>query len=53
MVSIASIVNSTRLPSNIKEETVTYTVDGMTFKGFITYDDNIKGKWPAIMVVPE
>ena len=53
MISISSIGHSTSLPSNIKEEIVTYTADGMTFKGFIAYDDNIKGKRPAILVVPE
>lgn len=38
---------------NIKEETVTYSVDGVTMKGFVAYDTNIKGKRPAILVVHE
>jgi dienelactone hydrolase len=53
MLSISSIGRSGSLPPNIKEETVTYTANGETFKGFIAYDDNIKGKRPAILVVPE
>src|ERR1035437_8564850 len=53
MLSIFSIVKSGSLPPNIKEETVSYTVNGVTYKGFIAYDDNIKGKRPAILVVPE
>jgi dienelactone hydrolase len=53
MLTISSKGKSNNLPSNIKEEIVTYTADGMTFKGFIAYDDNIKGKRPAILVVHE
>jgi dienelactone hydrolase len=53
MLSVSSIVRSTGVSPNIKEETVTYTANGVTFKGFIAYDDNIKGKRPAILVVPE
>jgi dienelactone hydrolase len=41
------------LPPNIKEEIVSYTSGGVTYKGFIAYDENIKGKRPAILVVPE
>jgi dienelactone hydrolase len=53
MLGISSVGKSGSLPSNIKEETVSYTVNGMTFKSFVAYDDNIKGKRPAILVVPE
>jgi dienelactone hydrolase len=38
---------------SIKEEAVTYTANGVTMKGFITYDENIKGKRPAVLIVPE
>lgn len=37
----------------IKEESVTYTLDGVTFKGAVFYDQNIKGKRPGILVVHE
>jgi dienelactone hydrolase len=37
----------------IKEETISYQVDGVTVNGYIAYDDNLKGKRPAILVVPE
>jgi dienelactone hydrolase len=37
----------------LKEENVTYTADGVTLKGFVSYDQNLKGKRPAILVVPE
>ena len=53
MFGISSSVKSGSLAPGIKEETVTYTSNGVTFKGFIAYDDNIKGKRPAILVVPE
>ena len=53
MLSTFSIVKSGSLPPNIKEETVSYTANGVTYKGFIAYNDNIKGKRPAILVVPE
>lgn len=53
MIGMSSTVHSGTLPPNIKEETVAYTVNGVTYKGFIAYDENIKGKRPAILVVPE
>jgi len=53
MLSVSSIGQSKGLPANIKEEAVTYTADGVTYKGFIAYDTNIKGKRPAILVVHE
>ena len=53
MLSTSITGRSCNIPSNIKEETVTYTADGVTLKGFIAYDDNIKGKRPAVLVVHE
>jgi len=53
MLSISSTVRSGSLPPNIKEENVSYSVDGTTFKGFITYDDNLKGRRPAVLIVHE
>ena len=38
---------------NIKSENVTYSIEGQTFKSMVAYDDNIKGKRPAILVIPE
>jgi dienelactone hydrolase len=51
--SITSSAHSKNLPPKIKEEMVTYTADGISFKGFVAYDENIKGKRPVIVVVPE
>jgi len=53
MLGSSSIGRSGGVPPVIKEETVTYSVNGVTLKGFVAYDDNIKGKRPAILVVPE
>jgi dienelactone hydrolase len=37
----------------IKEEPVTYTLDGKNFNGYVTYDSNQQGKRPAVLVVHE
>jgi len=37
----------------LKEETVTYTGDGTLLKGYIVYDQNQKGRRPAVLVVHE
>ena len=39
--------------SKIKEENISYTVDGTVYKGFVAYDENLKGKRPAVLVVHE
>jgi len=53
MLSSSSIGMRGSVPPNIKEEVVTYTAGGVTFKGFLAYDANITGKRPAILIVPE
>lgn len=37
----------------MKEETITFTGDSASLKGFVVYNDSIKGKRPAILVFPE
>jgi len=39
--------------SKIKEEKVTYTVGNTVFKSVVYYDENLKGKRPAVLVIPE
>jgi dienelactone hydrolase len=56
-LTICSLTNiygqmSTNKP-NIKGEEVTYTVDGITCKGYLAYDASQKGKRAGILVVPE
>jgi dienelactone hydrolase len=38
---------------SIKEEKVSYTSGGVNFNGYVVYDQNVKGKRPAILVVHE
>lgn len=37
----------------IKEENITYTIEGKTYKGFVTWDESKTGKRPAVLVVHE
>ncbi len=37
----------------IKGEEVQYAADGVTLKGYLAYDDAVKGKRPGILVVHE
>lgn len=46
----SSGVNST---PNIKTDSVNFTVSGKNYVGFAAYDENVSGKRPAILVVPE
>ena len=39
--------------STLKEENVTYTSDTLTMNGYVVYDESIKGKRPAVIVIPE
>ena len=38
---------------NIKEDSISYEIDGKKYKGFVTYNENQKGKRPGIVVVHE
>ncbi len=40
-------------PVAIREDSLTYTYDGKTFHGFVSYDSNSGGKRPGILVVHE
>lgn len=37
----------------IKEQIIAFTEAGINYKCFVAYDENIKGKRPAILVIPE
>jgi dienelactone hydrolase len=53
MTVLSSFTKDEKMKSSIKEENITYVVDGVTMQGFIAYDSDIKGKRPAVLVVPE
>lgn len=49
--SSAPATNDTAM--NIKEETVNYTSDGNAMTGFVAFNENVIGKRPVVLVVPE
>jgi len=51
LASLAFIPNKPK--TMLKEENVTYTADGIQFKGYVVYDESKTGKRPAVLVVPE
>lgn len=46
-----STVNSNS--ANIQEDSANFTVNGKNYVGLVYYDQNIKGKRPGILVIPE
>lgn len=53
-VSLAGIANAQGRNTKITGEEVTYTsADGTKLKGYVAFDENKKGKRPAIIVIPE
>jgi len=53
MTSTSSAFGQKASDSKIKEENVSYSVGNTVFKGFVAYDENIKGIRPAILIVHE
>ena len=48
--STAPVADST---AAMKEETITFTTDSANLHAFIVYNDSLKGKRPAVLVIPE
>jgi dienelactone hydrolase len=48
-----SFTTTKNIPSKLKESMITYTLNGISYNGYIVYDQNKKGKRPAILVVHE
>lgn len=49
-------VNSTpagELNSGMREETISFPSDSANLQAFVVYDDSVKGKRPAVIVLPE
>jgi dienelactone hydrolase len=44
---------ATTAAMNVKEEPVSYMADGLRMAGYIAYDENVQGKRPLVLVVPE
>jgi len=51
-ITMAFIIPPKNSPM-IKEENISYTLDGVTYKALVAYDAGQTGKRPAILVVPE
>ncbi|MER3499794.1 MAG: dienelactone hydrolase [Chitinophagaceae bacterium] len=49
----SNTTNEATMQPQLKEETVTYTADSVTMKGYVVYDENNKDKRPAVLVVHE
>jgi dienelactone hydrolase len=49
----SSKTETTGMKADMKGEEVTYTSNGVTFKGYLAYDNNIEGKRPGVLVVHE
>lgn len=39
--------------NNLVEESIDYSADGVQLKGYLVYDNNVKGKRPGVLVVHE
>ena len=52
-LAIISCSKTESSKSNIVEEEITYTSDTTSLKGFLVYDNSIKGKRPGILIVHE
>jgi dienelactone hydrolase len=53
LIVTMSFIISPKTAPMIKEENITYTIEGKTYKGFVAYDESKKGKRPAVLVVHE
>jgi dienelactone hydrolase len=51
--SLSAINDSGKMKSAVKEENITFVADGATLSGFVAYDSDVKGRRPAVLVVPE
>jgi dienelactone hydrolase len=51
--ALCAIAIAANAKAEIKEEAVTYTDGTTTMKGFVVYDDAVKGKQPGIIMVHE
>jgi dienelactone hydrolase len=50
---LSSFIHTRIMASTIREETVSYTANGVTMKGFVAFDGNLKGKLPVVLIVHE
>jgi dienelactone hydrolase len=51
--ALALGLGATAAQAEVRGHEITYTADGTSLKGYIAYDDKIKGKRPGVLVVHE
>ncbi|MDH5633965.1 MAG: dienelactone hydrolase family protein [Gammaproteobacteria bacterium] len=52
-ILLAAVLWSGLAQAKVVGEEVTYQVDGQSYKGYLAYDDAVKGKRPGVLVVHE
>ena len=53
VVLLATVFGVGMVHAKVKGKNVEYEANGVTFKGYLAYDDAVKGKRPAVLVVHE
>lgn len=53
LVLAAMLIGTTTAQAKVVGQEISYQVDGVTMKGYLAYDRNIKGKRPGVLVVHE
>lgn len=53
VAALTLAIASTSVHSELRTETVEYTLDGQTFSGYLAWDDEADGKKPGILLVHE
>ena len=53
MTIAGSAFGSEKAASNLQEENISYKVGDKTYKAYVVWDENVKGKRPAVLVVHE
>ncbi len=53
LIVLVCFLAATVAMAEVKVEHVDYAVDGVTYKGYLAYDDKRKGKRPGVLVVHE
>jgi dienelactone hydrolase len=51
--SSAQNVDTSQTDKQIKEQTVSYSVDGVNMNGYVVYDASLAGRLPIVLVAPE
>jgi dienelactone hydrolase len=52
-ILVALMVDAVYAAPKVVEKSVGYTSQGVNFKGYLAYDENVKGKRPGVLVVHE